>query len=886
MGEVYRARDARLHRMVAIKLLLPAQAGDTERRARFLQEARSASALNHPNIITIYDIGCEGDRDYLVMEYLAGQPLDQVIPPGGLREPRAIGLAVQIASAMNAAHGAGIVHRDLKPANVMVTESGLVKVLDFGLAKTLTPEEETGSITQDKTVDAGVARPRALVTGDGHILGTAAYMSPEQAEGGKVDARSDIFAFGCMFYEMLTGINPFRRDSAISSLSAVLRDEPKPPHELAGGVSGQTEKVVQRCLRKEPDRRFQSSADLTVVLQELKEESESGELAATAKTGTPRRAWLKRAVWGGVAAVLLIAAAVAFHLRGRVAAPVVPLKDSLLVSLPGFLAHPDLSPGGNQVVFAWDGGTGGLTQIYLKVVGAGEPLRLTDGAEYASAPVWSPDGSSIAYLSSPSSNERLGPSGRTDVSPTTRLLVIPALGGTAREIASYSAHPRPFSWSVDGRYIFVSMDDAVYAIAVASKERRKILDASPNHVYRAAALSPDGHTLALIDSEGHYESRLEGKIYLVNVGADGSAQGAPRLLRVNHEAVNSLAWTADSKSLVFGGAMSMDPSNLWRVPINGDPETKLGTVGDGVLAPTIVGPSGRHGGRMVYMQVIADTDIWKIPMENGTAGPAVPLIASTKHEWDPRFSPDGKRIAYSSDQGGMSDVWVSNADGYEVTQVTTLNGNGTGGARWSPDGKQIAFISKVNGEWEIFMVDAQGGAPVRLTNNPAHDTAPMWSPDGKWIYFTSNRSGQFELWRVLPKENETPIQVTHHGGYSVTFSADGKGMFYSKRNPAEGIWKQALADGEPSGAESQILPVHLSNWGNFDVNRDGIVYVPVEKGAAHIYFYRFADKSTTQVATITGMPDFGISISPVDGSIIFSQVTKPRRELVLVENFQ
>jgi Tol biopolymer transport system component len=710
-------------------------------------------------------------------------------------------------------------------------------------------------------------------------------MSPEQVEGRKVDARSDIFAFGCMFYEMLTGINPFRRDSMISSLSAVLRDEPKPLHEFGADVSGQTAKVVQRCLRKEPERRFQSSADLTVVLQELKEESESGGLAVTAKKAKPSKPWLKGVVWGSVAAVLLIAAAVTYYLRGRSLTPAAPLNDSLLASLPGFVAHPDLSPGGNQVAFAWDGGTGGLTQIYLKVVGAGEPLRLTDGTEDASAPVWSPDGNSIAYLSSPSNNERLGPSGRTDASSTTRLLVISALGGAAREIASYNAHPRPLSWSVDGRFVVVSMDNAVFAISVANKERRKILDALPNHVYRAAILSPDGHTLALIDSE-RYESRPEAKIYLVNVGADGSAQGAPRLLKVNQDAVNSLAWTADNKGLVFGGAMSMDPSNLWRAPINGDPEIKLGTVGDGVLAPTIIGSSGRHGGRMVYMHVISDTDIWKIPLENGTAGPAVPLIASTKHEWDPRFSPDGKRIAYTSDQGGMSDVWVSNADGYGMVQVTDLKANGTGGGRWSPDGKQVAFLSKVNGEGEIYVVDAQGGAPVRITNHPAHDTAPMWSPDGRWIYFTSNRSGQFELWRVLPRENETPIQVTHHGGYSVVFSADGKAMFYSKRNPAEGIWKQDLVLGEPSGEESQILPVHLTNWGNFDANRDGIVYVPVEKGAAHIYFYRFADKSTTQVATITGMPDFGISISPVDGSIIFSQVTKPRRELVLVENFQ
>ena len=273
-------------------------------------------------------------------------------------------------------------------------------------------------------------------------------------------------------------------------------------------------------------------------------------------------------------------------------------------------------------------------------------------------------------------------------------------------------------------------------------------------------------------------------------------------------------------------------------------------------------------------------------MENGKPASAIPLIASTKREWDPRYSPDGKKIVFTSDQGGLPNVWVANADGYELTQVTTLKGNGAGGARWSPDGKQIAFISNVEGQWEVFMVDVQGGSPVRITNNPAHDTAPAWSPDGKWIYFASDRSGPFEIWKTLPKENSTPVQVTHHGGYSAIFSADGNTMFYNKKDPAEGIWKQDLVNGEPSGEESQILPVHLSNWGNFDVNRDGIAYVPVEKGAAHIYFYRFANKSTTKVTTFAGTPDFGISISPVDGSILFAQVTKPRRELVLVENFQ
>jgi Tol biopolymer transport system component len=355
---------------------------------------------------------------------------------------------------------------------------------------------------------------------------------------------------------------------------------------------------------------------------------------------------------------------------------------------------------------------------------------------------------------------------------------------------------------------------------------------------------------------------------------------------VKQDAVNSLAWTADSKALIFAGSMSLATSRLWRLPIDGSAETELTSFGEGGLSPTIVGPAGRHGGRMVFMHVVADNDIWKLPMETGKPGTAIPLIASTKREWDPRYSPDGKKIAFSSDQGGLPNIWVSNADGYELTQVTTLKGTGAGGARWSPDGKQIAFISNVEGQWEIFMVDVQGGSPVRITNNPAHDTAPMWSPDGRWIYFASDRSGSFEIWKTLPKENATAVQVTHHGGYSAIFSADGKTIFYCKKDLAAGIWRQNLVDSEPIGEESQVVKTYLSNWGNFDVNRDGIAYVPAEQGGAHLYFYRFANNTSTKVMAFSGTPDFGISISPVDGSVLFTQVTKSRRELVLVENFQ
>ena len=598
MGEVYRARDERLQRTVAIKLLLPTQAGDEERRARFLQEARTVSALNHPNIVTIHGIGTEDGRDYLVMEYLSGKTLDAVIPRQGLRLNLAVSYALQISEAMCAAHNAGIVHRDLKPANVRVSENGVVKVLDFGLAKSLM---------------SSTASPTALTalpveTQRGSILGTAPYMSPEQAEGGSVDARSDIFSFGCMFYEMLTGISPFKRNSAISSLSAVLRDQPKPLSEVTKNLPAGADRIIQRCLQKNRDRRFQSWADLRVLLEELKEESEHPAPAITSQKDAPPRSRLKAVIGWSAGAALLMAAIAVFFWHGKSTAHSPPLTDSLLASLPGLLTHPNLSPDGNQVAFAWDGGTGGPTQIYLKVVGEGEPLRLTNGSDYASVPVWSPDGTSIAFLSSTSDTSGPEPE-KSSPKTVTRVVVISALGGSGREIASYSAPPRDLSWSVDGKSILASTDKEVDTITVASKERRKILDAPANHMYRSATVSPDGHTLALIDSEGQYVTPNGAHIYLMNLADNGTSNGTPHLLPVTQDAVNSLAWTADSKALIFAGSMSLATTRFWRLPIDGRPETEL-NVGEEGLSPTIVGAAGRHGGRMVYLHVVADNDIW------------------------------------------------------------------------------------------------------------------------------------------------------------------------------------------------------------------------------------------------------------------------------------
>ncbi len=303
MGVVYKARDTRLNRTVAIKVLPADRVSDPERKRRFIQEARAASALNHPNIITLYDIGSESGIDFIVMEYVAGKTLDQRIPRKGMRLNEALKVAIQMADALAKAHSAGIIHRDLKPTNVMVTDDGLVKVLDFGLAK----------LTEVSDSNEGTTRTLQSLTEEGMIIGTLSYMSPEQAEGKKVDARSDIFSFGAVLYEMTTGQRAFQGDSKMSTLAAILNKNPKSVIEINTALPRELGRIISHCLRKDPARRFQHMDDLKVELEELKEESDSGKLAETPAAVRPAR---RRWVWGGAALVLGVIAVAVWLFRG------------------------------------------------------------------------------------------------------------------------------------------------------------------------------------------------------------------------------------------------------------------------------------------------------------------------------------------------------------------------------------------------------------------------------------------------------------------------------------------------------------------------------------------------------------------------------------------
>ena len=448
MGVVYKAQDLHLDRFVALKILPPQELADPERKRRFTQEAKAASALNHPHIITIYDIGSDGGVDFIAMEYVPGKTLDQLIPRNGMRLDEALKIAVQVADALAAAHAIGIVHRDVKPSNVMVGDQGRVKVLDFGMVK-ITARGEAGA--SDAITMGGVQ------TGEGRIVGTVSYMSPEQAQGLTVDERSDIFSFGSLLYELVSGQRPFQGDSSVMTLAAIIEKEPPP---LAGRLPEELERVLDRCLQKDVTRRYQHIADVRVVLQELVDERVSQPRRTVAKARATRRLpWIAAAV---VSALILAAAGWFLFFRGERALP--PSRLVPLTSYPGVEALPALSPDGTQVAFQWNGEKEDNVDIYVQFVGEPRALRLTTDPRADISPCWSPDGRRLAF-------QRRGADGRTGI-----LFLVSSLGGPEQRLIDLPGLMPGTSWSPDGKWLAVSL--VVLARTLAP-------------TFRAGAVNPD-----------------------------------------------------------------------------------------------------------------------------------------------------------------------------------------------------------------------------------------------------------------------------------------------------------------------------------------------------------------------------------------------------------
>ena len=445
MGEVYRARDTRLDREVAIKVLPHDRVADESRRLRFVQEAKAASALNHPHIVTIHEIESADGRDFIVMELVRGKSLDALIPRQGMRLGEALRIAIPVADALAAAHARGIVHRDLKPANVMVGTDGAVKVLDFGLAKLTAAESAPDEETITVVADPGLSAP-------GMIMGTVAYMSPEQATGGQVDARSDIFSFGAMLYEMVTGQRAFAGKTAMDTLAAVVRDHPKPLREVVPGIPEALERITVRCLKKEPERRFQHMGDVRVELQELKETSDSGPAANAGARTLPNTRMSRWAITGGVGLAILagVVAVLWRTWQPTVLSTVTATPTLVQLTSERRAGSGSFSPDGTQIVFSSAGEDGNNWDVWLKIVGQDEARRLTTDAGVDIYPAWSPDGTQIAFLRGTSGTARV-----RFFSDVGTLHIISPVGGAARRVSDLPARLQ-VSWSPDSQWVAVS----------------------------------------------------------------------------------------------------------------------------------------------------------------------------------------------------------------------------------------------------------------------------------------------------------------------------------------------------------------------------------------------------------------------------------------------
>jgi len=865
MGEVYRARDTRLGREVAVKVL-PADLKGDGRRRRFLQEARAASALNHPHIVTIHELESADGIDFMVMEYVPGRTLEALIPKDGMPVRESLRYSIPIADALAAAHAAGIVHRDIKPANVIVSDQGVVKVLDFGLAKLADDSGAPGE------TEATLTSPEAL-SGEGAIAGTAAYMSPEQATGGKVDARSDIFAFGVVLYEMLTGRRPFHGASVSEVRQAVVRDEPRPPRELVAAIPETLERVVLRCLRKEPERRFQHMGDVKLELQELTEDAERVTSRAAgvaspvgasvpARTAGPAPAGRSRR-WVLLGSVVLVVggllAGLVVRTRARTPPPAARTPEIVpFTSLPGLETVPTFSPDGSQIAFAWNGEGQDGYDLYIKVIGSERLLRLTHNPAVWITAAWSPDGRVIAFRRQ-AAKDREG----------SGLFLIPALGGPERKIAD-GGSPSPLrflSWSPDGTVLAHATGNSVHLLNVATLESRTLPPpAAECGQPQAAAFSPDGESLA--------------SVCLVNEGRMAifvgpvSGTGARKLATV-HGYVIGLGYASDGRHLVYASRGS-----VWRLSVAGGAPEKLLDDQDAVH-PALA----RAGGRLAYVRGVTNDNVWRFSLDGRlrAAGPPVRLISSSRSQTTPAISPDGRRIAFASNRSGSGEIWVCNADGSDPVAVTN-GGAGPGSPVWSPDGDAIAFDSRPSGGAEIFTVRVDGGVPRRVDTGIPDSQVPSFSRDGRWLYFTGGKEPMVRVYKT--KHSGGPaLALTKGGGYWPRESVDGRRVYYVK---AGELWSVS-SDGGDESAVPAFPRLGIGRAIDWTVVAGGIYFIDEAGGSPAIAFYDLKATKVQWIVEVPGQPapwTGGLAVSPDGRSILYSQRDNETADIMLVENFQ
>jgi len=808
MGHVYAATDVELQRSVALKFFQPGKPGSSSSLESLLPEAQAVSALNHPNIVTLHEVLRTPTESAIVMELVEGQSLRQLTSaPHPVEQVAEWGL--QIARGLAAAHEQGIVHRDIKPENLMVRADGLVKILDFGLARKLSP---TGSL-------------------DDLPIGTLGYMSPEQLRREPLTPATDLFSLGVVLWELAAGRHPFLTGSPRATTSAIEGHDPR-FHIAPGPLAKPLERLLRRLLSKDSGARPDAPTSIR-LLSDLIGRRQS------------RRAWSFRAASAGA---VVLAGAALWLLLGPGRQPSVSPVVTHFTTYEGNETDPAFSPDGSRLAFAWTGESGHNRNIYVRPLNSEQVTPLTAGDTEAFAPVWSPDSRQIAFLrrSADSSN------------PT--VMIVPAEGGVPRAVGSIAnpeGYPRPLAWWPDGKSVLVR-DAGVRGVSLtrldlATGSKQALSNPGGDEADGLPVLSPRGDRFAFVRLRVNAASvcllELKGSAKCIHTVAQQQGDSINGLIR-------GLAWRPDGKALYYA-----DKVAIWRLALS--PFAKPFKLFDGSFEGLSADP---RSARLAFTRTLSESKLWTVLPGNGAAHK---LPGSNASEEEPTFSRDGLQLCFRSNRTGAYELWSSAVDGSSARKLTSFRGH-LGSPRYSPDGRWIVFdgygspIDKTT-HTNIYVVPAEGGPVRRLTDDRAEHMVPNWSHDQRWIYYMVARGSSSETWKI-PFPSGDAVEVAAYGMFDVWESDDGEFLYYAKRAGAAGIYRRRVSGGEEEALAGTEAVKTIRYW---QPGRAGIYFAsgPVD---ANIWLL---DWKTNQVREICPAPGRfprgprGLAVSP-DGSRI------------------
>jgi Tol biopolymer transport system component len=786
MGEVYRARDTRLGRDVAVKILPESFAREADRLRRFEQEARAVAALNHPNILGVFDVGQQDGAPFLVSELLEGESLRAVLERGALPQRKTIEYGVQVAHGLAAAHDKGIVHRDLKPENVFVTKDGRIKILDFGLAKLA---QTAGAAPDEVTLTSSH-------TAAGVVMGTASYMAPEQVRGEGADPRTDIFAFGAVLYEMLSGVRAFRRDTAAETMTAVLKDDPPELSDPGRLVSPTLERIVRRCLEKSSEQRFQSARDLSFALSALSGTETSS--IARARAAAPRRMPVLRVL--GAALALVTVAAVTWFIA-RHPAPTTRMQFAIPVPEEMSVSHMAVSRDGSMLAFVSPEESTGLPMLYVQRIGSSSVTRLP-GTQNASFPFWSPDGAYIAFFAA-GKLQKMAISGGT---PQVLASALAARGGSwgRKGVIIYAPNAESPIWRVNRDGSGVAPVTQGIRTAEDQSHRWPVFLPDGNHflfwagnfgnakddrlsgIYVSSLEGKERKLVALCHSSFGYDSNnlfyADDQRQLVSIPFDASAATVSGGTIVVANIVGfqpSTYWAAFSVApkgtLIYNSSVGAAQSALaWMDRLG----KELGQIGDAAIMnnPTL-SPDGSRVAVDISDEKANNVDIWI----ESTSG-----VANSRFTFDPAeevvgvWSRDGSMLAYRSIVVGGASLFLKRATGLERERerFTVPQSDDVFPNSWSLDDQQILCTHQTSSGYYLELMPVAGGEPTRFLTSKGNESNGQISPDGRWVTYASDESGNWEIYVTSFPGAAGKWQVSRGGGTEPRWRGDGKEIFY------------------------------------------------------------------------------------------------------------